>query len=117
MAKKLILILICVSILLAGCKSVEMMYSRATGWESLFDDKTLNGWKASENKDTFSVRDGMIVAAGPRSHLFYVGPVQKANFKNFELKADCFTTPGSNSGIYFHTEYQETGWPASSTQR
>jgi len=21
------------------------------------------------------------------------------------------TTPGSNSGIYFHTEYQETDWP------
>jgi len=21
------------------------------------------------------------------------------------------TTPGSNSGIYFHTEYQEGGWP------
>jgi len=21
------------------------------------------------------------------------------------------TTPGSNSGIYFHTDYQETGWP------
>ena len=22
------------------------------------------------------------------------------------------TTPGSNSGIYFHTEYQESGWPS-----
>ena len=21
------------------------------------------------------------------------------------------TTPGSNSGIYFHTRYQESGWP------
>ena len=27
------------------------------------------------------------------------------------LKADVMTTPGSNSGIYFHTEYQEGGWP------
>jgi hypothetical protein len=33
------------------------------------------------------------------------------NFKNFELKADVMTTPGSNSGIYFHTEFQEKGWP------
>jgi hypothetical protein len=81
------------------------------GWKSLFDGKTLDGWKASENKNTFSVRNGMIVASGPRSHLFYVGPVQDANFKNFELKADVMTEPGSNSGIYFHTEYQETGWP------
>jgi len=22
------------------------------------------------------------------------------------------TTPGSNSGIYFHTQYQESGWPS-----
>jgi len=88
------------------------MSVKEEGWESLFDGKTLNGWKASENKNSFSVRDGMIVAAGPRSHLFYAGPIQNANFKNFELKAEVMTKPGSNSGIYFHTEYQETGWPS-----
>jgi hypothetical protein len=81
------------------------------GWISLFDGKSLNGWKASENKDTFAVKDGMIVAHGSRSHLFYVGPVKDANFTNFELKAEIMTRPGSNSGIYFHTAYQETGWP------
>ena len=81
------------------------------GWQSLFDGKTLDGWKASENKGSFSVKDGMIVAHGQRSHLFYVGPVNNASFKNFELKADVMTLPKSNSGIYFHTAYQETGWP------
>jgi len=112
MARKLILMLVCVFIFLAGCQPAEKMSVKEEGWESLFDGKTLNGWKASENKNTFSVRDGMIVAAGPRSHLFYVGPIQNANFKNFELKAEVMTKPGSNSGIYFHTEYQETGWPS-----
>jgi hypothetical protein len=112
MAKKLASVLTCICILLAGCKSTEKMDSKTAGWISLFDGKTLNGWKASENKDTFSVRNGMVVAAGPRSHLFYVGPVQNADFKNFELKADVMTEPGSNAGIYFHTEYQETGWPS-----
>jgi len=87
------------------------MYYHATGWKSLFDGKTLNGWKPSENKDTFSVQDGMIVANGPRSHLFYVGPVENAEFRNFEFKADIMTKPGANSGIYFHTEYQEKDWP------
>jgi hypothetical protein len=111
MAKKLLLMLVCVCILLAGCQSAEKLCCRIQGWKSLFDGKTLNGWKASENKNTFSVRDGMIVASGPRSHLFYVGPIQNANFKNFELKADVMTEPGSNAVIYFHTEYQETGWP------
>jgi len=112
MARKLILMLVCVFIFLAGCQPAEKMSVKEEGWESLFDGKTLNGWKASENKNTFSVRDGMIVAAGSRSHLFYVGPIQNANFKNFELKAEVMTKPGSNSGIYFHTEYQETGWPS-----
>ena len=82
------------------------------GWISLFDGKSFNGWKVNENKDTFSIRDGMIVVDGPRSHLFYTGPVNKADFKNFELKAEVMTKPNANSGIYFHTEYQETGWPA-----
>jgi len=113
MTRKLVLMLLFTSLLLAGCQTTPAEYagSEAGQWQSLFDG-TLNGWKASENKDTFSVRDGMIVAHGPRSHLFYVGPVNNTNFKNFEFKADVMTTEGSNSGIYFHTEYQEKGWPS-----
>jgi len=113
MTRKLVLMLLFTGLLLAGCQTTpaDNAGSNAGQWQSLFDG-TLNGWKASENKDTFSVRDGMIVAHGPRSHLFYVGPVNNANFKNFELKADVMTTEGSNSGIYFHTEYQEKGWPS-----
>jgi hypothetical protein len=53
----------------------------------------------------------MIVAQGPRSHLYYAGPVENANFRDFEFKADVMTRPGANSGMYFHTEYRETGWP------
>jgi hypothetical protein len=82
------------------------------GWISLFDGKTLSGWKASENKATFSVQDGVIVVDGPRSHLFYTGNVENANFKDFEFKADIMTKPRANSGMYFHTKYRETGWPS-----
>ncbi|HZJ60117.1 MAG TPA: DUF1080 domain-containing protein [Chitinophagaceae bacterium] len=81
------------------------------GWVSLFDGKSLTGWKVGENANTFSVENGTIVAHGPTAHLFYEGEVHHHNFKNFEFKADVMTTPGSNSGIYFHTEYQETSWP------
>ena len=81
------------------------------GWISLFNGKDLAGWKANENVDTFSVQDGVIVAKGPRSHLFYVGDVGNHNFKNFELTVDVMTLPGSNGGVYFHTAYQDTGWP------
>jgi hypothetical protein len=82
------------------------------GWVSLFDGESLDGWQASENEETFSVDDGRIVADGPRSHLFYQGPVADHTFDNFELRVDVMATPGSNSGIYFHTEYQEEGWPS-----
>lgn len=81
-------------------------------WISLFDGKSLDGWKASENPATFSVENGMIKVAGPRAHLFYVGPVENHNFKNFEFKARVMTKPKANSGMYIHTEYQEDGWPA-----
>ena len=81
------------------------------GFISLFDGKTLDGWKASEKPGTFRLEDGAIVANGPRSHLYYVGPVNGAKFKNFELKVDVMTRRNSNGGIYFHTQYQEIGWP------
>lgn len=93
-----------------SCTSAKKTGSN--GWVSLFDGKTLSNWKVGENASTFTVDSGRIVAHGPVAHLFYVGDVQNHNFKNFEFKADVMTTPNSNSGIYFHTEYQESGWPA-----
>ncbi|MHC4557681.1 MAG: family 16 glycoside hydrolase [Planctomycetota bacterium] len=112
MTRKLVLILLFSSLLFTGCQTTpEKICCQDNQWQSLFDGKTLNGWRASENKGTFTVRDDMIVVDGARSHLFYVGPIENANFTNFELKADVKTEPGSNSGIYFHTEYQEKGWP------
>jgi hypothetical protein len=81
-------------------------------WLSLFDGETLDGWKASESQDTFKVIDGAIVAHGRRSHLFYDGPVEDADFRDFELKVDVMTELGSNGGIYFHTKYQDRDWPA-----
>ncbi len=81
-------------------------------WISLFDGKSLNGWKASEHPSTFSVGDSGIVVFGDRAHLFYEGSVNNHNFKNFEFKVKVLTKPGSNSGLFIHTAYQETGWPS-----
>jgi hypothetical protein len=86
------------------------------GFVCLFDGKTLDGWKVGENADVFQVRDGMIVMECPATthspaHLFYVGEVNRHDFKNFDLKADVLTFPTANSGIYFHTKYQAAGWP------
>ena len=78
------------------------------GWINLFDG-TMDGWKASENSDSWKIEDGCFVCNGPRSHLFYVG--DKMPFKNFEFKCQVKTMPKSNAGIYFHTKYQEEDWP------
>lgn len=80
-------------------------------WIPLFDGKSLNGWKASENSGSWRVDAGTLLFSGGRSHLFYNGPVHDARFKNFELDAECYAEPGTNSGIFFHTEYQEKGFP------
>lgn len=80
-------------------------------WISIFDGKTLNGWKVGANSETFKVEDGAIVVNGKVAHLFYDGDAGNHNFKNFELKLDVMTMPGSNSGVYIHTQYQESGWP------
>jgi hypothetical protein len=81
------------------------------GWTSLFNGKDLTGWKVNENVETFSVKNGAIVAKGPRSHCFYVGKFKNHLFTNFELKVDVMTEPGSNGGIYVGTEFLEKGWP------
>ena len=80
-------------------------------WVSLFDGKTLKGWKVGANAETFKVEDGAIVVNGKVAHLFYDGTVGNHDFKNFELKLDVMTMPGSNSGVYIHTQYQESSWP------
>ncbi len=81
------------------------------GWISLFNGKNLDGWKAGDNASTFSVEDGLLKASGERSHLYYVGDVEDHHFQNFEFEAKVMTEPGANSGIYFHSRYQASGWP------
>jgi hypothetical protein len=85
------------------------------GFQSLFDGKSLDGWKANaEDKDgkVFSVANGELIVKGGRAHLFYEGKVNGAKFQNFEFKAKVLTKKNANSGIYFHTAYQADGWPA-----
>ncbi len=89
--------------------TLSMSARAEDGWITLFDGKTFDGWKASENKSSWKIQDGAFVCYGPRSHLFYTG--EHAPFKNFHFKCEVKTTKGSNSGIYFHTKYQQRDWP------
>lgn len=82
------------------------------GWISMFNGKDLSGWKSNEETPgSYVVEDGAIKVCNGRAHLFYTGAEGSASFKNFEFKAKVKHMPGSNSGIYVHTKYQDKGWP------
>jgi hypothetical protein len=107
---KRVLLIIAAMQVLVFCASTSK--SKSEKWQSLFDGKTLTNWKVGTNAESFKVENGTIVVNGNVAHLFYDGPVNDHNFKNFEFKTQVMTTPGSNSGIYFHTAYQQGGWPS-----
>ena len=76
------------------------------GWKKIFDGKTLDGWKANERPEAWTVKDGSIVGDGERSHLFYMGE----QCENCEFKAEVRLNHGGNSGMYFRAEFVP-GWP------
>ena len=100
------------TLILAALLVAAPLAAESDGWVDLWDGKTFDGWKlSSENPSTFQIKDGVIVANGPRAHLFYAGEVNGGKFRDFELKVDVLAKNNSNGGIYFHTDYQEEGWP------
>lgn len=102
------LLFVLAAICFLSCKTPAT--AQQDGWISIFDG-TMNNWKVGKNAASFSIENGTIKVNGPVAHLYYDGPVKKHIFRNFEFKAQVMTKPGSNSGIYFHTSYQEGGWP------
>ncbi|MFL0297310.1 3-keto-disaccharide hydrolase [Aquirufa novilacunae] len=87
-------------------------FSAHAQWVELLNGRDLTGWKASENPNSFQVKDGELRIEGPRGHLFYEGPVGNHNFTNFEVKALIKTQEGANSGLFICTAFQDTGWPS-----
>ena len=86
--------------------------TQQSSFQSLFNGWDLSEWKVTtENPDSFSVEDGILVVKGGRAHLFYNGPIGNHDFKNFELRLKVKTMTNSNSGVYFHTQFQKSDWP------
>jgi len=83
--------------------------SFASDWQSLFNGNDLSGWRANNDPNSFTVKDGVlrVQASGAVSaHLFYVGDQDEGfeAFKNFELEAVVRAEPRSNGGIFVHTD-------------
>jgi hypothetical protein len=70
-------------------------------WQPIFDGSTLEGWKANEHSESWTVKDGAICGDGPASHLFYMG----RQCVNCEFKAEVRINHGGNSGMYFRTAF------------
>src|SRR5262245_25407507 len=91
---------------------VQPLLATEAAWRELFNGKDLTGWKANADPGAFTVVDGAIKAHAThpsnRGHLFFIG--QRSTglelFKNFELEAVVRGEPGSNSGIFFHTDME-----------
>jgi hypothetical protein len=83
--------------------------SSAGEWISLFNGRDLSGWRANNDPESFTDKDGMLrvqASGGFSAHLFYVGDHDEGleAFKNFELEAVVRAEPHSNGGIFVHTD-------------
>jgi len=97
-------------ILLLGLAVVPVAFAQS-GFTPLFNGKDFTGWKVGGDQNSFQIKDGALVAHGPVAHAFYDGPFHNHDFKNFELMVDVMAAPNSNGGIYFHTAFQDKGFP------
>ena len=98
-------IVCCAVVLLAACVSTAAAQSAPVpgkdGWISMFDGKTLDGWKANENPGSWKAVDGAIVGDGPASHLFWM----ERECENCEFRAEVKLNHSGNSGMYLRTAF------------
>ena len=82
---------------------------KSEGWQLLFNGKDFTDWKMDKwNTDCFKIEDSSVKCYGKAAMLYYT---KKADYKNFHFVANVMTKKGANSGIFFHTKYQDKGWP------
>ncbi len=90
---------------LAFCLAATALFLSARhkndGWKPMFDGSTLEGWKANEHPESWTVKNGAITGDGPASHLFWM--TEKC--VNCEFKAEVKINHGGNSGMYFRTAF------------
>jgi hypothetical protein len=90
-----------------------------SGWISLFDGKTLNGWviqclPKDRGKEYWTVEDGTITArVPPGSDHNYIWLLTAAEYDDFELqlKVQTISSSRGNSGVQVRSRYdQAAGW-------
>ena len=90
----------------------EAMVTQQSAWRSLFDGKTLDGWRAYKTQDPprgWTVVDGTITKQRGAQDL-----VTKDQFGDFELELEWKIGEEGNSGIFYRgtDEYDHIYWSA-----
>lgn len=98
-----------VTLLTFACACAPAGATESSKWISLFDGKTLTGWKAVGGHAKFEVRDGAIVGTIV-SDPYMTFLVTEREFGNFILEAEFKTDWGINSGVQFRGVIP-TGYP------
>lgn len=79
-----------------------LLFAQKQSWQSLFDGKTLNGWKQLGGKARYEVKDGTIigiaVAGAPNSFLS-----TEKTYGDFIFECEVNVDEGLNSGIQFRS--------------
>lgn len=91
--------------LMGSCIVASVHAQSGSGWVSLFDGKTLNGWKQVTGKATYTVENGMIVgtsAVEPYNSFL----VTEKEYGDFVLELDVkLESNASNSGVQTRSHF------------
>jgi hypothetical protein len=88
--------------------SLQMLTAQGSKTKSLFDGKTLAGWRTYQNKpaDSWFAKDGMLCNKGNKDpNTKHADLISEQQYENFELSFDWKIGPAGNSGfLYMVTE-------------
>jgi hypothetical protein len=93
--------LLCLGFGISALSGQDKPTAGKDGWISMFDGKTLDGWKANERPESWKVVDGAIVGDGPVSHLFWM----TRECVNCEFYAEIKLNNKGNSGMYVRAAF------------
>ena len=75
---------------------------RKSGWQLLFDGRSLEGWRLSPGSDAFSVDSGLLKSS--RKPKVREDMLTTAEFGDFELLFDWRISPRGNSGVKYRLQ-------------
>jgi len=94
------------ALLIAGAGCQNQCAARSAKWESMFDGKTLNGWKRLGGEGLFYVENGAIVAkAVPDAASTFL--CTEKNYGDFILEYDAKIDKELNSGVQIRSHVHE----------